>query len=254
MKINITAQSKKLKLISAESSNFQAILHPSYSGSSPSKLLFNENDYTITVTNDGAVLSDNEKILCKVKELQRTISGSTLHRIPRKIEFTWDDYTIQLRQKIESYKIFDKNHLKIGTIRKKMITRKNIEGTLTISKDIPPIILAFISTLVGHLWQSDLSVSNIKRDGGLSILAEEREPSKSEANIFGVICVAVSIYCYFYLSSMEKSSSPEKIWWLLAFVYNLGGKFLVCGLLIFLGFLSFLLGKSLESNKENKTA
>ncbi|MCI0637716.1 MAG: hypothetical protein L0Y72_08900 [Gemmataceae bacterium] len=57
-------------------------------------------------------------------------------------------------------------------------------------------------------------------------MAEEQTPKVPgwELLIGGVLFTAGAVFIWFYLSNLEKTPGPHRIHWLLAWLYNTGGK------------------------------
>lgn len=243
LRVEIIEGSKSDKSIVAEAEGVNAILYPTYYGIEPSKLVIDDEIYEIAVIDNRAELRVNGVLVCTAIECRRPSStriitseavSPTQVPTPRKLEFRWDGHVIELRQFLDSYKILDETGKKIGKIRKKRFSKQL--GYLELDRQLETPVITFLATLVGHLWKSDMQANKIKEKGGLSLLVEEgKETSWKELIFGGLLIIGFSIYGYYFFTELESSGKVEKVPWWIAFLYNLGGKFVVCGLGFLLG-------------------
>jgi len=60
--------------------------------------------------------------------------------------------------------------------------------------------------------------------------------------VVGVAMIIFGIYYFFELKSAEEGLKTVSIPWFLGFIYNIGGKFLVSGIIVLLGVVSGFYG------------
>ncbi len=59
---------------------------------------------------------------------------------------------------------------------------------------------------------------------------------------FGVVCFIAATGIYFYLQSIENSGTSTRVHWMLALLYNWGGKPAAAGFFVLVGVVSLIVG------------
>lgn len=58
----------------------------------------------------------------------------------------------------------------------------------------------------------------------------------------GLLCIAFSVFLFWYFAHWENEGGTARMWWVLAILYKIGGKWLASGLVGFVGILVSGLG------------